>query len=829
MHARRFHARLAAAVAISIVMLLASVAVAMAAPLPAGEPTLGLVALQQKLDASPSGTVTGYMKTVVTGSKIETIEVEVKALTGDSPASSLILFEAKGPVITKIGGIAAGMSGSPIYVEDEGVDKVIGAVSYGNMFTIGGTGLATPIEAMLAILDTYGPRVTSLKSPVILGGDVIDTVIISAHPEKLGAAAAAGAFVARPLSEAFIGGLRPGSKGYEKLAAVLAGQGMTVIRTGSGLSAGASNFSTDLVPGAGIGVLATRGDMWVGGLGTVTYSDGPRVLAFGHPAYWTGPTSLYMTNIWLSGIWPNLAEPTKMGYPTAVRGTITQDRYAGIMGQIGSTPPEAPVTAHATDADSGTTADSEVWMSSKLLDDGSLAGAVAPALTTAGYKLYDVMAIPGSASTTTTVVVSDGENEYTIVTRNVYDDPNDVVYASTMDAAWDTSALMEVLTYGLENPHIVSVNLDVTYTAHRRGARIVGVNLLAPLQEGTNSARVSFYQYGVLATQTVDVDFTVPEGTPLTGGQLVAASPYGSFDPSGGDGSGTGDGSGSSDIPSELTQPGPRPTIASIVSDLRSALANDVVVVDFIPASSESDLGDSEGDVVSSASDTTESIEATAVTPWVVSGVATAQVTEIDAMASVATYGGTTWITGTVTGPSKPVEVSVYYQPWWSPTPILADKVMTEADGEGSFEAGIDALPTSSEIIVSVEGGRGYTPAVADLFAPVRAGVRLTVADSSIRRGQWASFSARVLPRANGGTMTFQYWDKTHKRWHKLITKKFRWTPILFSTLTVSPTSPARCDWRAPRGTWKVRAVYSGSPDLGLTSGVSRTVTVKVR
>jgi hypothetical protein len=525
-----------------------------------------------------------------------------------------------------------------------------------------------------------------------------------------------------------------------------------------------------------------------------------------------------MTNIWLSGVWPNAEEPTKMGYPTAIRGTITQDRYAGVMGELGDTPAEAPITAHATDADTGNTADSSVWMSSKLLDDGTLGFAVSSALSSAGYKLYDVLAIPGSASATATVVVSDGTTEYTVVTHNVYDDPGDVVFMSTMDAQWDVISLLSVLGDGIETPHIVSVNLDVTYTAHRDGATIVGVNLPEPLHEGANVARVSLFAYGVLATQTVDVPFTVPEGTPLFG-QVVASSAYGSTD----------SGDDSSEDPSDPgdVSVGPRATIASIVDELRKTVSNDVIKIEFVSSTGDDE---SDSDLPSDAVEATQSIDATASSPWVVSGAATTQITEIDGVASIATYGGTTWVTGAVLGPVSPVEVRVSYRPLWSPTPIFVTSVMTEdGDGTGFFEVPIDGLPSSCDVIVSVAGGAGYTPAEATIFAPVRAGVRLTVKDATIRHGSWASFSARVLPRANGGSMTFQYWDKNHKKWRKLITKKFAWTPIVFRSLAVGPTGWAHCDWRAPAGTWKVRAVYSGAPSLGLIGGTSRTATIKVR
>ena len=221
MGVRRSYARMATVALLALVLVFASVSLALASPGPVGEPTLSLAALQQRL--TDSGPIQGYMKTVVSGSKIETIPVEVKEITGDS----FIYFEATGDKIKSYGGIVAGMSGSPIYILDDGEYKVIGAVSYGDYFTIGGTGLATPIEAMLQLIDDYSPRTLALSAPVLSGGKVIDSIIISPHPEKFAAAAAAGAFVAKPLSVAFIGGLRPGTQGYEKLYANLTARGMT--------------------------------------------------------------------------------------------------------------------------------------------------------------------------------------------------------------------------------------------------------------------------------------------------------------------------------------------------------------------------------------------------------------------------------------------------------------------------------------------------------------------------------------------------------------------------------------------------------------------------
>jgi hypothetical protein len=813
MEVRRRYAHIAVGAALGVVLLFASASLAFA--LPVGEQTLGLVALQQKLADSPTHTLPGYMKTVVQGATIETIPVEVESLTGDTLAGSFIMFEATGTQIAHYGGIVAGMSGSPIYVSDDGIDKVIGAVSYGQEFTIGGTGLATPIEFMLALIDDYAPHTVPLSTPVLADGKVLSSVIISSHPQDYRAAAAAGAFVAKPLSEAFIGGLRTTSTGYKKLADALSKKGMSVVTYGAGASAGASNFATDLAPGAGVGVLATRGDMWVGGIGTVTYADGDNVLAFGHSEDWSGITSLYMTNVWITGVWPSLLEPTKMGYPTAIRGTITQDRYFGVMGELGDRPAEIPVTAEVTDADTSHTATSSVWMSSKLMDNGSLSGAVGSALSVAGYKLYDTATIPGSASTTATVVVSNGDHEYTIVIPNVYDDGYDVVYYATADAQNAVTSLLSVLSDGIEAPHIVSVDLQASYSSHRNNAEIVDVNLLEPIHEGDNTVRVSMLAYGIVATQTVDATITVPEGTPLTG-DLVASSAYGSYEDS------------STDYTSYDTgEPvsSARETVSSIVDELNATEKNDVVDIAFVPASDSGDSGDSSGLALSS--NATVTVDTSATAPFVLDGQTTTAITEIDAKASTATYGNRTWVAGEVTGPTGPVVVKIYGLMSDGPTTtLLATGTATwNSDGILAFNIPVSGLTGFTELEAAVDAGMGYTPADTSVFAEIRARVALTGSPKTMKVGKWATFKATVSPWTTG-SVKFQYYDAHHKKWRALITKRL--SSALRPLGLLARQTTATCKWRAHRGTWKVRAVFGGSNLDGLLSGISNTVTVKV-
>jgi len=91
----------------------------------------------------------GIGKTVVVGTKIEEFQVEVLGLlAGQETVKQLILVQVSGDAIDRLGGIAAGMSGSPVYING----KLLGAISYTFSLTDHRLGMVTPAEPMLDIL-----------------------------------------------------------------------------------------------------------------------------------------------------------------------------------------------------------------------------------------------------------------------------------------------------------------------------------------------------------------------------------------------------------------------------------------------------------------------------------------------------------------------------------------------------------------------------------------------------------------------------------------------------------------------------------------------------
>ena len=100
--------------------------------------------------------MTGYGLTVVAGTEISRFEVEVVAVL-DEPGErdDFIIVRAFGPAIARSGGVAQGMSGSPIYLDG----RLAGALSRAAAWSADRErplALVTPIEAMLTVLDEIG-------------------------------------------------------------------------------------------------------------------------------------------------------------------------------------------------------------------------------------------------------------------------------------------------------------------------------------------------------------------------------------------------------------------------------------------------------------------------------------------------------------------------------------------------------------------------------------------------------------------------------------------------------------------------------------------------
>lgn len=282
--------------------------------------------------------MTGYGRTVIKGSTIETFDVEIMGvLENQGLAHQLILVRVGGPVIEASGGIAQGMSGSPVYLDG----KLLGALSYGYGFADHTIGLVTPIGAMLSILELVPGEVLTLQSPVVLNGQVYNAVALgpTTDPATLELIP-----VATPL---LVSGMGP--RGVARLQRLLADRNIVVRSAGAGSD---DTFQAPLEPGSPLAVDLITGDIRAAALGTLTYLDpSGRFVAFGHPLTSRGNSNYVASYARILTTVQSIETPFKIGVPGANFGTILQDRQAGIAGQIGLSAKVIPVKVRVKDLD----------------------------------------------------------------------------------------------------------------------------------------------------------------------------------------------------------------------------------------------------------------------------------------------------------------------------------------------------------------------------------------------------------------------------------------------------------------------------------------------
>ncbi len=307
----------------------------------------------------------GYAKTVLSGTKITPFEIEVIGiLPRKTSPKNLIVIEVKDEYVRSHGGIAAGMSGSPVYING----KLIGAIGYGWAFADSSLGMVTPIEEMTQAMD-WKDEIPDFKIPPVplekpLSADVkpkptaddktAQKVKTDKKPEAAGEPKipAEGGLEKKMMPLMVDGISERMSKRLEKQF------GVEVVPFGAKAEAESPvNLGWKPEPGAAIGAALAWGDFSAGGIGTLTaLSKDGRFIAFAHPMFNRGAVSYAMTEAGIVKIIPSLTSSFKLGYIGSIAGIITQDRPQAIGGRLGRLAAANSYTVNFKDADSGRSA-----------------------------------------------------------------------------------------------------------------------------------------------------------------------------------------------------------------------------------------------------------------------------------------------------------------------------------------------------------------------------------------------------------------------------------------------------------------------------------------
>ncbi len=270
----------------------------------------------------------GVGRTVVQGTQIEEFQMEIITVIPQAPPTPpLVMIKVSGDVIDRSGGIASGMSGSPVYIDN----KLLGAIGYGYAFTDHRVGLVTPADWMLNLLKDLPTEKSGIQPNLPDGAEALKTPLM-------------------------IGGMY--DRAFTYLRSELARLGLQVMSNVTGQVTRMEG--SPLQPGSAFGVQLLRGDFQAVAFGTVTYVKDDAFTGFGHPFLHRGDVNYFVTPAIIHYTMPSMEFPFKIASAGDTIGTLYQDRAAGVAGVLGHTPSYLPINIQVEDRTRNTVATYQV-------------------------------------------------------------------------------------------------------------------------------------------------------------------------------------------------------------------------------------------------------------------------------------------------------------------------------------------------------------------------------------------------------------------------------------------------------------------------------------
>jgi hypothetical protein len=394
----------------------------------------------------------GYGLSVFSGSQPERFEVEVVGVMRNlRPETSYILARLTGKGL-EVSGVAAGMSGSPVFLDG----RLAGAVAFSWPFSHEAIAGITPIETMRSLSTAPAMMPVTPPPPVELAAlasghlpkDLLERELAKMQPQLLEGAQSSVSWA---------------TTGFGALS-----QGFLHRALGNSMPAGhaaarAKGETADLPMGGSVAAVLVEGDFQLAAVGTVTDRYDDHVLAFGHPFLGLGTVRVPMASAEVVTVLSNQNTSFKISNVGDVVGAFEQDRQAGIEGRIGQTAPMIPLVLRITGAGEAKPRDfhmrvAEVPQFTPMLVGSSLLAGLDSTSYSAGAQGLDMVAhfrIKGR-----------GDLEM----RQSFDGDN-----AGMEAATYVLALAGYLTNNqFEKVQFESIAIDLSQSPQPRSATLVG-------------------------------------------------------------------------------------------------------------------------------------------------------------------------------------------------------------------------------------------------------------------------------------------------------------------------------------------------------------------
>jgi len=474
-----------------------------APPVLAATPNTSTVPIMPLSEVRPGMQAT--VRTVFEAGRVEEFGAEIVAVMDSylGPHQDLILARLHGERVA-FTGVAAGMSGSPVYIDG----KLVGALSYrmGQFLKEPIAGI-TPIEYMLGVAQDH-PDDQSLSGAAGAGSAAAFSAVpapdglqpIETSLMLAGAPPQAIALFSGELARLGLTGIVPGG-------AAVASPSSNAAATPS---TGTPGSSAAPRPRAGDPIAAQliTGDISFAATGTITHVDGDHVYAFGHPAFFNGAADVPMARAEIYLTLASLQASNKMSRVLDTIGTFHQSRLPAMTGLLGPGPRMVPVTVRVATAAGSRSKSYSYQVVDHTVFTPPLVGLLAAASLVNTPSYSDVMtlslsgriAMKGHPDVVLKDLYSDvpgGQSPVAVLSQDVQG-----IFAAVFQNRW-------------EHPTVTSVDLDISAVEKNE---LSVVEAVYPTRTEVNAGepveiRVLIRPYRGTAF-TRKLSYQVPEGTP---------------------------------------------------------------------------------------------------------------------------------------------------------------------------------------------------------------------------------------------------------------------------------------------------------------------------
>ncbi|MFW6148784.1 MAG: SpoIVB peptidase S55 domain-containing protein [Atribacterota bacterium] len=422
----------------------------------------------------------GIGKTVFSGTEVENFNVQViDVILGTEVNLPYILVKLSGGKIDKNGGISAGMSGSPVYLEG----KLAGAISHAWEMSDHNLCLITPIEKMITLFDQ------TLKVPSKSISDIADREIVSINLDDelekkliksipdfantykisfLKKSSIKFEYLQTPL---LISGFDGRAK--DLLEKKFQNQELIFIQNISNyqniheeLEIGTGN--KELKPGSAVGVQLSVGDASILTIGTATYFKDNFALAFGHPFMHQGNVSYLFSAVYIYHSFPSMVMPFKIGAPYRLLGEVIQDREVGILAQLNQFPKIVVCKIITTDLDR----EIEISSGTKMVPDKNVLQSVVPAFLV--QSIDHAIDRIGQGTAIVRLNVKSANSRKNIKQENMFFSKNDIA----IKCGEDLEEIFDLINNNYsENIELSEIGIDITIREQNQSAIIKEVIL----------------------------------------------------------------------------------------------------------------------------------------------------------------------------------------------------------------------------------------------------------------------------------------------------------------------------------------------------------------